>query len=286
MLPFRKIIFPIDYSEPCKAAAAYVKEMTQRFDAQLTLVHAYGAEALAYSQLSLIDPRLLGEAKAGAEQQLKEFALSIFPSLHVEMIVSLGEPASAIQHAVQHQQADLIMLPTWGRGPIRRMLLGSVTAKLLHDLSGAIWTATPAALEKPSHGYKSILCACSLQDRADTEAVLRAGAALAHIYNAALSIIHIFEPVPITTAIDYVALRREVQEAAQVQLRELKASLGIDASHRITEGFVGTSIQSEANRTHAELIVVGRGHNQGTVSRLWSHLYSVVRDAPCPVLSV
>jgi hypothetical protein len=36
----------------------------------------------------------------------------------------------------------------------------------------------------------------------------------------------------------------------------------------------------------ADLVVVGRGNIQGTLSRVWSHLYSIVRDSPCPVLSI
>src|SRR5271165_5527090 len=51
MFPFRKILFPVDYSPPCEAVVPYVKDMLHRFSADLTLVHAYGAEALAYSQL-------------------------------------------------------------------------------------------------------------------------------------------------------------------------------------------------------------------------------------------
>ena len=35
-----------------------------------------------------------------------------------------------------------------------------------------------------------------------------------------------------------------------------------------------------------DLIVLGRGHTHGTFSRIWSHLYSVVRAAPCPVMSI
>ena len=57
MLPFRKILFPVDYSPSCSAIVPYVKEMVRHFAGQLTLVHAYGPEALAYSELPS-DPEL------------------------------------------------------------------------------------------------------------------------------------------------------------------------------------------------------------------------------------
>jgi len=52
MLPFRKILFPVDYSESCQAIIPYVKEMTQHFSSELSLVHAYGLGALARSELA------------------------------------------------------------------------------------------------------------------------------------------------------------------------------------------------------------------------------------------
>jgi hypothetical protein len=88
MLPFRKILFPVDYSEPCRAVVPYVKEMAWRFSAQLTLVHAYGPEALAYSELPVTDPGLPEEARAFQVQRLRELALDTVPGQHVETIAA------------------------------------------------------------------------------------------------------------------------------------------------------------------------------------------------------
>ena len=38
-------------------------------------------------------------------------------------------------------QIDLIMMPTHGYGRFRALLLGSVTAKVLHDADCPVWTA-------------------------------------------------------------------------------------------------------------------------------------------------
>lgn len=166
MFPFRKIIFPVDYSAPCEAIVPHVKEMVQRFSADLTLVHAYGAEALAYSELSITDPELADDARAHEERRLHEFALEAFPGQHVESFAEVGEAGSLTHKVVQHQGTDLVMLPTHGRGPIRRFLLGSVTAKVLHDVSGAVWTGTGATLadHAPRIPYKSVLCALNYGD--------------------------------------------------------------------------------------------------------------------------
>jgi len=284
MLPFRKILFPVDYSDPCTAALPYVKELVQHFNAQLSLVHAYGSEALALTDLALIDPALPAAAATAEHERLHKFAAEKFPAIHAETFVGLGEAGEIIHAQISHQQADLVMLPTHGRGPVRKMLLGSVAAKVLHDATAAVWTATPDALSDARGPYKSILCACALDETEDV-VVLKAAAWIARSYNARLSILHIVNVVPISGAIDYVALQDSLRDAANIRLRELKAELGIDAPHRIAEGPVASSVRREAERVQADLIITGRGLELGAISRFWSNLYPIVRESPCPVLS-
>jgi nucleotide-binding universal stress UspA family protein len=41
-----------------------------------------------------------------------------------------------------------------------------------------------------------------------------------------------------------------------------------------------------AERVGAGLIVIGRGVHTGVLGRLRAHAYEIIRNAPCPVLSV
>lgn len=41
MLPFRRVLFPVDYSEACRGIIPYVQDITRHFSADLALVHAY-----------------------------------------------------------------------------------------------------------------------------------------------------------------------------------------------------------------------------------------------------
>jgi nucleotide-binding universal stress UspA family protein len=163
MLPFRNIVMPVDYSEHCQKVVPYVKEFMHRFSARLTLVHAYGAEALAYSDLALVDPGLSDEAHAAEQERLREFTCRMFPTDHVERVVALGEVGGIIENVVRRQGADLVMLGTHGWGPVRRLLLGSVASKVLHDLSTPVWTCTGPALTNANQpGSTSQLCARSM----------------------------------------------------------------------------------------------------------------------------
>lgn len=285
MIPFRRILFPIDYSDPCLAMIPYVKDILKRSPADLTLLHAYGPEALAYSELAIADPDLPEQARGIQEKRLQDFAARLFPDHHVECVSVCGEPGTVIHEAVQHQSADLVMLPTHGRGPVRRFLLGSVTSKVLHDVSAAVWTDTGAELTEhsPHLPYKSIVCA--LDGTPEAEAILKAAAVLACMYGASLSLVRVVEPMP-ATDFDMQPYQQDRLEMAHRGLRELKGTLNVDAPHHVVEAPIADGVRQEAVRLKADLVITGRGHSQGVFTTLRSHLYQIIRESPCPVLSI
>jgi nucleotide-binding universal stress UspA family protein len=75
-------------------------------------------------------------------------------------------------------------------------------------------------------------------------------------------------------------------DAADLRLRALKGKVGVEAPHAIVCGPVAEAVREEAVRRGADLIVTGRGRSQGAFSAMLSHVYPIVRHAPCPVLSV
>jgi nucleotide-binding universal stress UspA family protein len=299
MLPFKKILFPVDYSPSCTAMVPYVTDMAQHFSADLTIMHAYALRpafinrdlegVLVYSDVyndPAYDPQSLEEARLTEEQRLREFAAKMFPGYRAESIVEEGEAGSVIHKVLEHQGADLVMMPTRGSGPLRRFLLGSVTAKVLHDVSAAVWTGVGSAIEThaPTVPYKSIVCA--LDETEEAEVVLRAAAALAKSYQAELALVHVLEMPPAVPEMDFTRYRKDLIDAAHAHLRGLKSRLNLDAPDIVIDAGVASGIHEEVVRRKADLVVVGRGHDQGIVSRVWSRLYSIVRDSPCPVLSI
>lgn len=291
MLPFRRILFPVDYSKPCIAVVPFIKDLihqceeTTHLPTELTLVHAYGAEALAYSELPIADPGLSAETQALQDERLQDFAGRMFEGQHVNCVTVCGEPGSAVHELVRRQSTDLVMLPTHGRGPVRRFLLGSVTTKVLHDVSAAVWTGTDAALagHAVSLPYRSILCA--VDGTPESECVLRAAATFAQMYGAGLSLLQVVEPMP-ATEFDMMPYQQDRIEAAHFSLRELIGSIGVKASYNVMEASVADGVSREVARLGADLVIAGRGHAQGVFTTLRSHLYQIVREAPCPVLSI
>ncbi len=287
MLPFRNILFPVDYSPPCRMIVPYVKEMVRRFGTQLMLVHAYGPEALAFSELPITDPDLPEEAHAHERLRLHEFALEMFPGQHAECFTELGEAGAAIHKVVQHQGADLVMMASHGYGPVRRFLVGSVTAKVLHDLGSAVWTGIGSHMaEHPSRlPYQSILCA--VDDGEEAEAVVRAAAEFAAVYQAKLSLVHVVETPPPTLEVDFTPYRKEVLESAHIKLRGIDGATEIGRAARSARrsrrgwGARRSGSQTSGSHRHRPRPCPGK-----FPAYLWSRLYPIVRESPCPVVSI
>ena len=197
MLPFHKILFPVDYSAPCQAV-----DSLRSGNGLPLLGGADGvprlcapgrdrAERIAGHRSRVCRPRHATWKK----DRLRQFAAQVFPGQQVDAVVELGEPGSVIDRVAEQQRADLVMLATRGHGPVRRFLLGSITAKVLHDVGAAVWTGVGAELSgHPVHiPYQSIVCA--LDDSLEAESVLRAAASIASAYGAQLWILHVV-PTP------------------------------------------------------------------------------------------
>ena len=288
MLPFRQILMPVDYSEPCRAIVPYVKDMSRRFSAGLTLVHAsgLGLDALGYSELSISDPGWQEESRKFEDLRLRDFAAEMFPGQHVESIVENGDAGNVIHKVVQHQGADLVMLPTHGLGRLRRFLLGSVTAKILHDVSTPVWTDVHSAFaeHQPRIPYESIVCALESGDEA--EAVLKAASAFAECYRAELSLAHVVETPPATWDVDFTPYKKDLMDTADQWLWEMKRTLGLEARHTVIDAAIADGVRQAAIENKADLVITGRGDSQKAFGRIWSRLYPIIREAPCPVLSI
>ena len=286
MLPFRTILFPVDYTASCRAMVPYVRDMTTHFSAQLTLLHAYGPGASAYAGAGLFDPNWPERVRAFEKKRIEDFAHAQFPQLHADALVHEGEAATVIHNLVEHQGADLVMLPTHGAGPIRRMLIGSITAKVLHDVSAAVWTVVEPVLSAHSSMLPCKAIVCAVDDSDESEAVLRAAAFLATSFHAELFLVRSVPTPPQAAEVDFSEIRLDLLNTAEKKLLDLKARLGIDAPHFVTDNSIVDVVHEEARQRKAGLVVLGRGRAQHSFGRVWSLLYPIVREAPCPVLSI
>jgi nucleotide-binding universal stress UspA family protein len=294
MKALRKILFPVDFSEASTAMVPFVTEIAQRFDAAVTVLNAFNL-VREYSLAPNIEDTgdsepaaiqyspALQELRDQRERSLDEFARTQFSSVIHSVKIEDGDPAMVIQWVVQRENSDLIMMPTKGLGKFRRLLLGSVTAKVLHDVSCPVLTSaheTETTIIPPS-GFRSILCAVSLS--AQSDAVFRAAGFFAHAYGARICLLHI---EPLSRENGSQPTTQEIRHAFEQALGSGGPGIGANLSVRIMEAAIPEGIRQAANEEAADLVVVGRGHSMETFSQAWSHLYAIIRESPCSVLSV
>lgn len=282
------ILFPVDFSERICRVAPFVEKLAKRFGARLTLMSV--APPLWYASMGDVGTPVyvdLDELRNDLQTRLDAALVKEFEGLPVDRVVELGDPAIEITRFAEEQGVDLIMMPTHGYGPFRSFLLGSVTAKVLHDAHVPVWTGVhmeePPALKHAEP--KTILCAVDGEPK--SLALLKWAAAFAKRASANLRAVNV---VPAIEGWPERQLDRELEAEVVRETREriagLEAETGIDAPLCVAVGNIAGAIHDEALRHAADLVIIGRGQAREAFGRLRTHSYGIIREAPCPVISV
>jgi universal stress protein A len=129
----KKILVPVDFSEPSEKAMHYAKEFAQQFDAALTLLHVvepiiYPAE-LGYVPLA---PEDLEKGRLdGLRKRLSEMAAGLGSSVKVDSLLRLGRSWKEVVDLAKNDGYDMIILATHGYTGVKHALLGSVAEKVV-----------------------------------------------------------------------------------------------------------------------------------------------------------
>ena len=284
----QKILLPVDFSERSAAAGQYAKALAERFGAQILLLHVLTPPQYEFGALE-IGGSMLAELYSARNQQaaedLKGYMAAEFAGLEVSRMVLDGEPAARIVELADREKADLIIMPTHGYGPFRRFILGSNTAKVLHDADCPVWTGvhlaqTPAAPIE----VRTVLCAVDLGPQSSK--ALCWAAVFAQEFGARLALAHATAPVPEIGDRPETGWGASVREAAERELRRLQEFVHAEADLIVEAGAPPEAICSLAERIHADALVIGRGSAAGVFGRLRTNAYAIIRESPCPVVSV
>lgn len=288
MANIKHILFPIDFSTRCCGAVPYVEAMACQYGAKITLLSV--AQPFLYSGMG--DPG--GAVVIDTEEVLRDLKTRLdgalvqeFARLRVERVADLGDPSQAILDFAHTNDVDLIMMPTHGYGPFRSLLLGSVTAKVLHDAAGPVWTAAHVA-DAPAQQHPrpgSILCAV---DRTPNSIpLMRWAAKLSEDFGASLRLVHVVQETeawPLRQS--DIKFEEELRLEARKAIEDLQTNAGVKAPLCVAMGEIPGSVREEARRHGADLVVIGRGVLHETLGRLRTHAYGIIRQSPCPVISV
>jgi nucleotide-binding universal stress UspA family protein len=288
MLPLKKILVPVDFSERCSGAVRHARELALRFDSELILVHVLPPLHAEFGALEIAGTMLVEVYRARAEQagrELEAFEAQSLAGLKVRRLILSGDPATRIVECAREESAGLITMPTHGYGGFRRFILGSNTAKVLHDADCPVWTGVHVEeAPSPGHPFREVLCAVDLGPQ--SARTLAWASWLQREFGGHLTLIHAIAAHSESMAEPDLSWRANILEIAEEELLRLQRESGATADLLLEAGEPTRVICSAAARAGAGTVVIGRGSAAGDFGRLRTNAYSIIRQSPCPVVSV
>lgn len=286
------ILLPVDFSERAMAAARSARFLAEHFQSRLTLLHVIPPAYYDVGPLEAAGAILPEIERLRAEQARRELTAFLADELAgpaVDRVVLEGDPAARIVAFAHERHADLIVMPTHGYGPFRRFILGSNTAKVLHDADCPVWTGVhmpeaPAAYARGAGRFGRVLCAVDLGPQ--SAKALEWASWLQREFGAGLSVMHVTAAAAELSPGAEAHWRTQIRQAVAEEIERLQEAVGTRAEVLIEAGETAAAICAAASRLAAGVLVIGRGSAAGVYGRLRTNAYAIIRQAPCPVVSV
>lgn len=293
--PFiRKILLATDFSDCAALAQDYALLLASAWKADLAILHVLEFQPGMDPELP-VNHAYLERLRKDAEAQLSQLRAQLaHRGLSGESRHVTGIPSLRIAQEAAEAGANLIVLGTHGRTGLAHVLLGSTAERVVAAAPCPVLTVRmprgrgPAAAAPPS--VRRLLVPVDFSDHS-LEA-LEYAALVAAQFHAALTLVHVMEPV--AYGLDFTlpfggngpAARAHV-EARLAALAAPLAAQGLDVDHLVRGGTPADSILDWTSHQPYDLIVMGT-HGRRGLSHLagGSVAEAVLRRAPCPVLTV
>jgi len=293
MLEVKVILCPVDFSELSVRAYYHALSVAGHYQAKVAALHVV--------DLSL-HPSLGFAATAGlyqessrafyddAREQLRKFVKHHSNSeIQPELSVEMGNVPDTILSFAQARNADVIVMGTHGQRGYDRLVLGSVTDRVMRTSPRPVLVVCKpphesAAVDERGHHIhrlsRILFCTDFSQN---SERALKHAISLTSEYDAELTLLHVLEKVPRP------AKAPESIAAATEQLEKLipaeeRKTLKIATAVRTGKAY--EQIIQFALESQVDLAVMGvRGRGNLDVAIFGSTTYRVMQLGPCPVLA-
>ncbi len=168
MTTIQRILFPFDFSPQGFQAIRFVRALAGRYQARITAIGVVPPLWEAPPAAMPVITVDYDQAERDLAFRLETALVKEFDGLPVQFFACSGDPGLKITEFAHANGIDMIMMPTHGCGVFRSLLIGSVTAKVLHDAKCPVWTATHSEEQHSAEMPRTILCAV---DRTNPPAV-------------------------------------------------------------------------------------------------------------------
>jgi nucleotide-binding universal stress UspA family protein len=129
MVMLKKILAPTDFSELSVRGVRYACELAKDVGAEVTILNVVTVDE------SGINKREMGEHKQRLDEFVAKNVADVIANLRISKLVDAGQAYVAIIDCAENERIDLIVMSSHGRSGLSRMLIGSVTDKVLRGAS-------------------------------------------------------------------------------------------------------------------------------------------------------
>jgi nucleotide-binding universal stress UspA family protein len=136
MLPIKRILCPVDFSEHSFRALRKAEELARHFDAELLVLHVVSPIPTArptFEPEADFDVDAYEEGLRVSYQDELERAVEgqLSSDTDSRAVVAVGEPPSEILRAAESRDVDMIVLSTHGETGWRHLVFGSVAERVV-----------------------------------------------------------------------------------------------------------------------------------------------------------
>jgi nucleotide-binding universal stress UspA family protein len=300
MTSIRRILCPVDFSRFSHHALEQAIDLAHEFDAEVVVLHASAvapvtALAPIGAPIPLEPARLTREERRLITTQLHEFTGEVDAGgLMVSSRLVEQEPVAAIIDAAAAWPADLIVLGTHGRTGFERLMLGSVSEKVLRKASCPVLTV-PQRTFSVRHRLTAGPILCPIDFSAASLRALEYATSIAAPDGAGVHVLNVIElfaeggGMRDELVLDTPDFRAALIHHAQHHLHEAVNDAmrrGCPITESVVMGKAYLEILRVAAAAEAALIVLGvRGRSPADLLLFGSTTQHVVRQSQCPVLT-
>jgi nucleotide-binding universal stress UspA family protein len=289
MLKIDSILCPVDFSEFSDRACEYAHSFARQYGAKLFVLHV--AEPFVPIHPSYISPSLIdhfyAQQIAAAEEKVRELAeRQNWNDVEYEVVLERGAAADAILRFVEANNIDLIAMGTHGRRGLDRLVLGSVTERILRTARPPVLAVhslpqESGAREEPVQ-FRKILFCTDFSD--NSPRALEYAFLLASKYKARISLLHVIERSH--DGKDLEAEKAHVLHQLQAVVpQNVQSCATVETAVRAGKTY--QEILEHAAETQTDLIVMGvRGRNALDLALFGSTTQRVIQLGQWPVLVV
>ncbi|MFH1139105.1 MAG: universal stress protein [Pseudomonadota bacterium] len=148
---FKKILFPIDFSENVNRVVPYVHSLSEKYHALIDVVYV-ARELTKYGEIHAPGDAVV--AYMSGIQEQAETLMEDYISQHFKGMPSasgqvlLGDPVEEIINYAKNNEIDLIIMGTHGRKGLDRVILGSVAENVTRSSHVPVMTVNPYLVKR------------------------------------------------------------------------------------------------------------------------------------------